>query len=235
MRTVGGPAMAALAILLFAGCETAPATLTSEASPLSGEDDLRAIENPAVDLAAARPGVDWASFDKILVQDLIIPDEVLDTTPEHEPSSRTSLGESWVIPREDADKLAEEFREQVVKEFQSAGDIGVADAPGPGVLELQTQVVDIELSAPVEESRDPMKDVYSEEAGSMTIAGQLVDSESGEVVARFADGRYTTSMWQQNNRVRNMADARRLFREWAGLLHDGLANARAGGLSEAAG
>ncbi len=41
-------------------------------------------------------------------------------------------------------------------------------------------------------------------------------------------------MWQENNQVRNLADARRLFSEWAGLLHDGLANARAGGLGAAA-
>lgn len=234
MHRSGLFSVTAVLVLALAACEStsAPPTLSDRPSERPGSEGLFYVDNPSVDLALARPDVNWASYRQIIIQDLAIPDDVLDATPSTR--GRSSPGESWVIPRADGDRLAAEFREQVTREFRNGGEIAVVNTPGPGTLVLVTQVKDITLTAPVESSRRSSTQTFTENAGSMTIAGALTDSQTGEVLAQFADASWPSNpMWQVNNRTRNFADARRLFRQWAVQLRGALIKAKAGSVEMA--
>lgn len=212
----------------LAACETPPPTLSDRPAP--GEQGLYMLDNAGVNLAAARPDVDWSSYDSIMISDLIIPDAVLNAAPRN-PARRASTrpGDNWRIPRSDGRRLTNEFRNQLTREFQNGGEFQVVQTPGPGTLVLRTQLTNIELVAPFNSTRPQSPRGIPLQTGSLSISGDLVDAQTGETLALFADNRMSsTDMWRVNNTVTNFADASRIFRQWGVLLRGSLLAAQAG-------
>jgi hypothetical protein len=87
------------------------------------------------------------------------------------------------------------------------------------------KVINIRLNAPIENTRRSYSSrgmVMSGGAGSMSIAAVLADGATGQVIAEAADRKYPSDIWRVNNRVSNLADAKEIFRFWAGALRDRL-------------
>ena len=123
-------------------------------------------------------------------------------------------------------KLEKIYQESMAKQLQEKGDFEIVQNPGPDVLILSAAVLQITPNAPKDDnSREfasARSTVYSEGAGSMSIAAGLFDSESGKALAQLADSKTSSSMWGVNNRVTNLSDVSFMFSQWASQLNTAL-------------
>lgn len=70
-------------------------------------------------------------------------------------------------------------------------------------------------------------EIYLDRVGEVTLVLELVDSTSGEVLARAAEraaAQPAGSSGMRSNSVTNMSEVRRLFRRWAVRLREALDN-----------
>jgi hypothetical protein len=94
---------------------------------------------------------------------------------------------------------------------------------GEAVLIVRPSIINLDVNAP--DTMSPgMNRSYTTSAGEMTLALELVDGTTGQVLARARDRRrgtdYGTFQW--TNGVTNKAEADRTLSRWAGLLRKGL-------------
>ncbi len=94
---------------------------------------------------------------------------------------------------------------------------------GEAVLIVRPSIINLDVNAP--DTMSPgMNRSYTTSAGEMTLALELVDGTTGQVLARARDRRrgtdYGTFQW--TNGVTNKAEADRTLTRWAGLLRKGL-------------
>jgi hypothetical protein len=169
-------------------------------------EGLLAVERAKVGFAAIRPGVDLARYDELLLLPVVFA---------FKPGSR-QLSDAQL------DDLRRWFREDFTRQLQHKGSYNVVDHPGPRVLLVRAALIDVDVTAPVERGRD---DVYILEAGQVTLVAEFRDSQTGELLARAADRRRIEMVGgtpYESNPVTNIANTRRLFRQWATLLRERL-------------
>lgn len=128
--------------------------------------------------------------------------------------------------REDLAKLARDtFRD----ELEKRGGYPLVNEPGPDVLRVRPQIVDLYINAP--ETNNPgIVDTYVIESGEMTLVADLIDSSTNTLIAHVKDrerGRDYDGRLHIANRVTNAADARRVIGEWARQLRRALDSAKA--------
>lgn len=94
---------------------------------------------------------------------------------------------------------------------------------GEAVLIVRPAIVNLDINAPDTMSPGVTRS-YTTTAGEMTLALELVDGTTGQVLARARDRRrstdYGTLQWTSG--VTNKADADRTLKRWASVLRDGL-------------
>ena len=81
--------------------------------------------------------------------------------------------------------------------------------------------MEIILTAPKESSRyssSARGGVYTQSSGSITLVGQFIDGETGELIALIVDQQIGTEIWRKNTRVSNWADIRMAFHTWIKLF-----------------
>jgi len=113
------------------------------------------------------------------------------------------------------ERMAELMRETVTEEFTANG-WSVAEAPGPGVLVVRPNIVDLDVIAP--DVRDANRSfTFSESAGAMTLDLELADGASGRVLLRAEDRRRDPrrGFLEWRTEVYNTAVARRMMKGWA--------------------
>jgi hypothetical protein len=169
-------------------------------------DGLLQNKNARVGFAAIKPGVDLGQYDQLLL---------LPVAFSFKEGSR-QLSESRL------DDLRRYFREDFTKELQQKGGYNLVSEPGPGVLLVRAGLLNIDITVPEERGRD---DVYVTSSGEVTVIAEFRDSQSGELLARAADRRLiekSGGMAYESNPLNNVANTRRLFRQWASLLRERL-------------
>lgn len=94
---------------------------------------------------------------------------------------------------------------------------------GEAVLIVRPAIINLDINAPDTMSPGVSRS-YTTTAGEMTLALELVDGTTGQVLARARDRRrstdYGTLQWTSG--VTNKAEADRTLKRWAGLLRAGL-------------
>lgn len=122
-------------------------------------------------------------------------------------------------------------QEELVKELQRDPGFALTADTGPGVLRLQPRVLDLYLNAP-DAGEAPRVRTLVENAGSMTLVGELSDAASGQPLGRSVERREATPSVRRLQRVDAMAnefELRVLAAAWARSLRQALDRARAGG------
>jgi hypothetical protein len=143
---------------------------------------LEPVHVKDIDLASVRPGAEFGRYDRVLLE----PIEV-EFAPEWEP-----LRPGWSSPlsERDLDELrkdvADPLRESFVKTIGQGGKYPPVEEPGPGVLRVRLRVADVRLNAPDIEAAGPSEQ-WARSAGEMTLVAELVDAESGALLARVID------------------------------------------------
>lgn len=163
-------------------------------------------KNARVGFAAIKPGVDLGRYDQLML---------LPVAFGFKKGSR-QLSEAQL------DDLRRYFREDFTKELQQKGGYNVVSQPGPGVLLVRAGLANIDITVPEQHGRD---DVYVSSAGEVTMVAEFRDSQSGELLAKAADRRrleMAGGSAYESNPVTNVANTRRLFRQWASLFRERL-------------
>jgi hypothetical protein len=196
------------------------------AKPPASWDGLTRIEAKRFDSVYLLPGADFRGYTKVMLD----PTEVAFEKNWLRDYNRTALGLSQRISdseaREGLAKVRTEFEAAFRKAYPEAGYQVVAE-PGPDVLRVRTAVLNLYVSAPDQRSSARSR-TFTREAGYATVVVEARDSESGALLGRAVDGRTAgdTGPFIRNS-VTNRADFVMVFRKWAKISVDGLAELKA--------
>jgi hypothetical protein len=189
-----------------AGAARASAELTPEG--------LRKVEGGPFEHEYLKPGTSLASYKQILLDPV-----GLAYTKGDAPQRK--------IDPEDLEKMRSAFQKEVAAELTGAG-YALATAPGPDVLRIQAEAVDLKLHPPRGGLElDPDATDYALSSESAIVVATLRDSESGEILARVAQTERSSGRdMEVSDQLSTWNDIRELFRRWATLLREMLDQAR---------
>ena len=206
------------AIIFFALLIGLSFSLQAEEQDLPEVEGLVEYEDAKVDIAEIRPGTDWKKYKTIYLSRLRVTAEAIDATPAHQ-SGRRSPGESWVLRDKDVQVLVDIYDEVMRDELGKRGGFEFVDEAQVDTLIVVVGIIDIYLTAPIEDTRRTSVgrgSVYTESGGALSMGAVLADGKTGLIIATATDTRYATrGFWRENTRIGNIADARQIFRAWA--------------------
>jgi hypothetical protein len=213
-------ALAALALAAMGATQPALA-LQSEGLPPPPTDAEGLVRRPSgtLDEVFLRPGASFRAYRRVL----LAPVEV-------------SFAKYWARDHRDIDAeeslrirrdLAALARVQFKRVLQRGDGYALADAPGPDVLEVRAQLVNLDITAP--EVRDAaIRRNFVLSAGEATLVAELRDSQTGTLLARVVDQREMRRYpdLQLATSVTNSAEAADLVATWSRLLRRQLDSAK---------
>lgn len=203
-------------LILMAVAASACGLQATHAEP-SGEVNIEGLRQvPARNFEAAfvRPGVTFANYGKLMVDEL----ELAFRTPDRE-QNQFPLGEDQKIRFRAA--MATAFGEELGK-LEAAE---VVTEPGPDVLALHVRVQDIVARAPGRRVGAAGRAGFAmETAGDMTLVMELRDSQSGEILLRVFDRRSVegAAMLSGEGVVSTWEGVDRVVARWASRAREGL-------------
>jgi hypothetical protein len=186
-------------------------------------EGLQLIEDSNLALVYAEPGIDLSRYNRIYLD-----------TPSiafrknwRDNQNRYGAGR---ISDSDMEKIKAELATLFLEVFSKTleeGGYELADGPGDDVLGVKSAIINLDIVAP-DVNTPGITRTYSESAGEMTLYMELYDSVSGDLLAKALDRREDrrTGYFQWRNRVTNRAAANRILKVWAGVLKEGLDDAR---------
>ena len=190
-------------------------------------DGLQRVKSKKLDDAYLLAGADFRVYSKIVLD----PVEVSFRKNWERDINRSTRSASRRVTAEDADRarkaMSEGFYEILAKEFEKSG-YQVVTAPGPDVLRLKPMLVDVYINAP--DTMEPGRSyTFTIEAGEATLALEVRDSETNQLLGRAVDSRGTgeSNRMTWTTSVTNRMEFERLFRIWASNLAGGMAALKA--------
>jgi len=209
------------AAMAIAGCSSAPPTIQQGPDAEVSFDGLHLVDNSAFRQAWADPDIDFSVYNKIMPGGAFFEFRAVRRTSGSQ-RARSSDREFYID--EDARaRLEEEVTAIFNEELASSTRFTIVDEPGPDVLIIRGGLHDIVSFVPPE----PIGrgEIWLSSVGEITLLLEVVDSLSGEVIARAVERRAAQrggGQAIQANRVTTWAELRRLARRWATTLRDGL-------------
>ena len=191
-------------------------------------DGLVPVEAKKVQKAYLLPGADFHGYTKVVIDPPLV--EFRKNWQRDFNRSTSSLSGRLSTSDIEAIRtaLAEGFQQILSAGFAKAGwEVGAAE--GPDVLRLTPVLLNVYINAPDTRSAG-RSTTYAVEAGEATLALEIRDSETGQLMGRVVDRRVagrSGSIPMMRNRVTNRADFERLLKTWTGILVDGLAGLKA--------
>ncbi|SRR6056297_1596979 len=179
-------------------------------------DGLQRIEGANVGTAYVDPSADFSQFRRVAILDPFVAFRSNWLRDANRGRSRNISSRDMERMKQDMQSL---FRTVFTERLEAAG-FQIVNTADYDVLVLRPAIIDLDVAAP--ESRTAARSrVYSVSGGAATLYLQLVDSVSGDVIARAIDRSVVRSPFGQitwTNRVTNTADARRVLGRWADTL-----------------
>lgn len=221
MRSLGA---IALAVVMVASLSSAQvyAGAKQDFEETTTADGLQKTKVRGIDLVYVRPGAAFGSYSKVLIDNVSVAFSK-NYNPQRTGSfAKLSTAELNGI-RNDVAKIVQDA---FTKELTKAG-YALVDAPGPEVLEVHPEIVNLYVNAPDTMTAGRSR-VYTTSSGEMTLILSLSDSETGAVLARAYDrteGRQTQT-FNLTSSVTNRADAEIAAAAWARILRERLDAAR---------
>lgn len=177
-------------------------------------DGLHEIQSRTASHVFVRPGTDLGIYTEVMLDPVRI---------RYGPASVRHLAPHRM------EMLEAAFRDAFVKQLEKSAAYTLVTTPGPQVLRIEPQIVDLDITAPADPAPSSRSSVYVSSSGTMTLLLDLSDSRTHQPLVRAASrrsienpsgGAYETSPTQ------NLSDARIVFRHWALLLRQWLDSVR---------
>lgn len=214
---------AALAAMMVTAVSAAEQTGPGEAT----WDGLQRVKSKKLDDAYLLAGADFRNYGKVVLD----PVQVSFRKNWERDINRSSRSAGKRVTAEDADRarraMSEGFHEILAEDFAKAG-YQVVTTPGPDVLRLTPMLVDVYINAP--DTMEPGRSyTFTVEVGEATLALEVRDSETSQLLGRAVDARGTgdTSRMTWTTAATNRMEFERLFRVWSRILTEGMASLKA--------
>lgn len=191
-------------------------------APETTYDGLVAVKDTDLEFAWIKPDMPLSAFDKVILAPVELQFRAvrpLTGTSSAQRSGRTEFPISEAARQKLAQIVNEKFRARLAqnKHFM------LTDRAGVGVLTIKPSLLDIVSHVPPEPAgRD---DIFLDSVGEATLLVEIVDSASGETLARAADrraaepaGRLGTFGALRANQVTTWQEVRRLADRWGWML-----------------
>ena len=219
---VRGACAIALTIAVGLGCNTTPdlPPIEVETGPDATVtvDGLHKAHKSGYALLFVKPDADFASYNAVMFDPVQI-------AYKRKPKSRRypSTDSNFALTQDQTARVKRMLREAFEKELAERALYGVTDVPGPTVLRLELQIVDLIVKVPTTPYSGREYNFTSSTA-DMTLMMELRDSLSGEILARVGDRREArqpgsgANQLYSSNPVTDTDAVRRVFRRWAQIL-----------------
>ena len=210
--------------LVLAGCATSEPTVQTGPNAEVSFDGLHRVDNSAFTDAWADPDADWARYNQLLPGKGFFEYRAVKKTVASYSNRPPNADDEFYL--DDAQKkrfedlVSEVFQEEMGKSTRFTE----TDTPGPNVLLVRGGLHDIVARVPKE--LITRGDIFVQSLGEATLVLEVVDSMSGEVLARAVERRALGRRGEMipANRATSIAETRNLSRRWASTLRDGLDN-----------
>lgn len=187
-------------------------------SPQSGDsfDGLELRQVRGLDEVWVRPGADFSSYQSLVVKPVEVAfDPHWDP---RRPGTRLRLrdDEREQIRTDTAALFDQTFR----RELERSGRFELVDTPTGNSLIVEPKIIDLSISAPDTRSTASTMRVFVTEFGRVTLVAELMDPESGAIVARINDRQIAraTHPMEFADRFTNEREGERIFSRWARTL-----------------
>ena len=209
-----------LAILMIAGCSSAPPTIQQGPDAEVSFDGLHLVDNSVFRQAWADPDIDFSRYNKIMPGDAFFEYRAVKKTSTA--MSRRSSDNEFYIDDAAREKLKNLTSEIFNEELAKSTRFTVTDARGPDVLIIRGGLHDIVSNVPPDNIG--RGDIFLSSVGEITLILEAVDSQSGEVIFRAVERRALDSHGTaiRSSPAITTAEVRRVIRRWATTLRNGL-------------
>lgn len=184
-------------------------------------DGLERQKSKKYDNLYIRPGVQFKAYKRVRLDPVEVQMDKDWDPNRYSAGVHRMSSEDILKMRSDLSKL---FRE-VFLEKLGKGGYPVVDKDGDDVLRVQAAMINVYVNAPDMSMQTAGRSrTYTTDAGRMTLVLQMLDSVTGQVLARVVDTRQGTDMGRLtwSNSVTNKAEATRIIGVWADGLVKGL-------------
>jgi len=215
-------AVAALALVLLAGCSTGPATIDTSAE--ASFDGLYPVKGGRMDEAWARPDVDLSSYSKIMLEGAGVEFRPGGKTGKFYSDRMGNRTRYEISPGEmEAFKVA--MGGAFVEELAKSELFTIVTETGPDVLLVTGKLLDVVSYIPPNNVGGRNTTLLTQ-VGEATLVLELRDSITGTILVRGVDRKAAENSGQGFTQtaisVSTSSEFRRLARIWARLLRDGL-------------
>jgi hypothetical protein len=179
-------------------------------------DGLKPVADPKVVMAYVDPDADFSVFNQVAILDPLVAFRANWQRDQNRSRSRNLRSSDVERIKQDVAHL---LRDVFVERLENAGYTITTDA-GEDVLILRPAIVDLDITAADVRTAGRSR-TYTTTNGAATLYIELFDGLSGDILGRAADrrvARQAGGMMTWNNRVTNVAEARRMFGRWADQL-----------------
>ena len=217
--------------IIVAGCATPAPTIETGPDAETTHDGLVRVDNSAFQRAWVDPTIDLSQYNKIMPGGAAF--EFRAVRSSGSGTMRRSSATEFPISEADRQKLKDLADEIFDEELSKSVRFTMVDSPGPDVLIVRGAMLDIVSNVPPDTIG--RSEIYISRVGEVTLILEIVDSMSGETLARAAErgaAQPAGNRGMRSSSPTNMAEVRRLFRRWAVRLREGLDNFKS--VSEAA-
>ncbi len=190
-----------------------------EASPKAAADvdGLVRVNVAGIDQVYAQPKADLSLYNKVLLDPIEVSfRKDWDPKPGGRP---VSAAEKQNI----RDGLARVLRQAFTRELDRSGRYQVVAKPADGVLRIRAEIRDLYINAP-DVPRAGRIRTYTLSVGEMTLAAELRDAPTGDLIARVIDRKRDPDsvFLELTTKVENVAAAQRAAAQWARILREQL-------------
>lgn len=203
---------------------------SAQSVPQDAPDGLAKIDSRRIDALYWRPGATLGNYKRVMIEK---PTVAFRKNWERDQNRGRSISER--VDAEDMERirevLAQEFLDQFRAELEDKNGYEIVNAVGDDVLLLRPAIVNLDVAAPDIATAARTRN-YVASAGEMTLYVELFDSSTNELIGRAIDRREARDMggrFQVANRITNLAEARTILRQWAGILRRALDDQWSGG------
>ena len=186
-------------------------------------DGLELVKNSRAAATYVNPDADFSQYDEVMLMDSYVAFK----KDWQKDFNRDAVSLSQRVSDQDMERIkqgmADLFREVFVEEITKDDGYKISDTAGENVLLVRPAIIDLDVTAPDTQSASRSY-TFVDSAGAATLYIELYDSVSGDILARSIDRRegrdYGRMQWSSS--ASNRSEARRILRQWAGWLREGL-------------
>jgi hypothetical protein len=210
-----------VAALVLAACSGTPTVQTGPDAEVSF-DGLHKVDNSAFHDAWADPDADWARYDQFIGGEAFFEYRAVKKTAKYSSIRPPASTDEFYIDEQSRERLKKETSDIFSEELGKSERFTRAEEPGHNVLIIRGGLHDIVSRTPPE--LITRGEIYIRSFGEATLVLEVVDSMSGEVIARAVERREAgnSASMTAANTVTTWAEVRRMLRRWATTLRKGL-------------